>query len=190
MLEPVPDGDLLIHAGDATVMGTIEEISQFAEWFLSLPHKHKIFVPGNHDWLYFKNMELAKTLLPCLHDDFIKIEGLKIYGSAWQPEFCNWAFGLPRGQVLHHVWQRIPDDTDILITHTPPKNILDATYQGEAVGCEELFKRVMKVKPKLHVFGHIHESYGQIELNGTIFVNASICDRAYVANRKPIVVDL
>lgn len=190
LLESVPDGDVLIHAGDATVMGKLDEINNFAEWFLSFPHKHKIFVAGNHDWLYFNNMPLAKTFVPNLHDEQIEIEGLKIYGSSWQPEFHNWAFGLPRGRALKGVWSKIPDDTDILVTHSPPKNILDSNYRGEAVGCEELFKRVMEIRPKLHVFGHIHENFGQIEMNGTIFVNASICDRAYKAKRKPIVIDL
>lgn len=186
---PVPDGDLLIHAGDATIQGSIEEVSSFAYWFNALPHRHKIFVAGNHDWLYYRNPTLANTMVKSLHDELTEIEGLKIYGSSWQPEFHNWAFGLTRGKELEKVWERIPDEVDILVTHTPPKFIRDQNFRGWRVGCEDLYKRVLKIKPKLHVFGHLHESYGVTKLDGTIFVNASICNAAYQAVNKPIVIE-
>lgn len=190
MLQPVPDGDILIHAGDATVQGTIDEIRNFADWFLSMPHKYKIFVAGNQDWLDFRNPALANSLVKSLHDELIEIEGMKIYGSSWQPEFHNWAFGLPRGYQLKKVWEKIPDGIDILVTHSPPKFIKDKNYRGWHVGCEDLYNRVLKIKPKLHVFGHIHEDYGRTKLDDSIFVNASICNKAYVAVKKPIVVNL
>lgn len=103
---PIPDGDILIHAGDATVTGGIDEINSFAYWFYSLPHRYKIFVAGNHDWLYYRNPTLANTFVKSLHDKLIEIEGLKIYGSSWQPELHNWAFGLPRGKHLEKVWRK------------------------------------------------------------------------------------
>ena len=190
MMEQVPDGDILIHAGDATIRGTFDEVVEFAKWFYSLPHLHKIFVPGNHDWLYQRNPKMANSLLPSLHDQLIEIEGLRIYGSSWQPEFHNWAFGLPRGEQLREVWANIPESVDILVTHTPPRHIRDKIPKSGHVGCDDLYSRVLSVRPKLHVFGHIHSSYGTTIQDGTIFVNASICNEAYEAKRKPIVIEL
>ena len=114
---------------------------------------------------------------------------LKFWGSPWQPEFGSWAFNLPRGAKLRAKWKLIPRGTDVLITHSPPRGILDATAY-HSLGCEELSKRVAIVRPRLHVFGHIHEAYGQVELDGTTFVNAAICDAAYDEIRAPVVIDL
>jgi predicted phosphohydrolase len=190
----VPDGDILIHAGDATIQGTVREISAFADWFKALPHKHKIFVAGNHDWLFERKSYSAKEILGesiiYLRDSAARVENLKIYGSPWQPEFCNWAFNLPRGQQIAAMWDLIPDDVDILVTHGPPYGARDENPSGLLVGCRDLMKKVRKVKPKLHIFGHIHGGYGQIELFGTHFINASICDEAYRTTHKPIVVEI
>lgn len=186
----VPDGDILIHSGDATNYGTIEEVTVFAHWFSNLPHKHKIFVAGNHDWLYQRQPWLAEIYVPNLHDKMVEIENLKIYGSSWQPEFFNWAFNLPRGQAIAEKWKLIPHDIDILITHGPPFSRLDELNDGHMLGCRDLLQMVKSIKPKLHVFGHIHHSYGKMELFGTTFVNASICNEEYEAKRKPIVIDI
>jgi Icc-related predicted phosphoesterase len=193
----VPDGDLLLHAGDATLRGSWEEIRAFAAWFKSLPHKHKIFVAGNHDWLFETSNLFARSLLPkpivYLQDAAVEIEGLKIYGSPWQPRFFDWAFNLDRGPELAAKWKLIPDDTDILVTHGPPHGILDEVprrYWVENTGCEELRQRVEIIRPKLHVFGHIHCGYGQTEQFGVRFVNASNCDEQYEPNQPPIVIDL
>ena len=159
----VPDGDILIHAGDATIRGTIDEIILFNEWFANLPHTYKVFVAGNHDWLFETNNSYARNSLDksiiYLQDSWVEIGGLKIYGSPWQPRFFDWAFNLMRGAELAEKWKLIPDDTDILITHGPPFGILDDVprqYFIENTGCEELRKRVETIKPKLHIFGHIH----------------------------------
>lgn len=197
----VPDGDILIHAGDATITGTVEEVKRFNKWFASLPHKHKIFVAGNHDWLFERNDELARTLLDTkiiyLQDSQTKIDGLKIYGSPWQPRFYDWAFNLNRGYELAAKWKLIPSDVDILVTHGPPNGILDLVpRQGwdENTGCEELLKRVEEIaafgKLKLHIFGHIHCGYGTAEKFGVKFVNASNCDEQYNPTQPPVVIDL
>lgn len=194
----VPDGDVLIHAGDATVRGTESEVEDFLRWFSRLPHQHKIFVAGNHDWLYEDNNRFARLLtasfnIEYLQDSSIEIKNLKIYGSPWQPRFFDWAFNLNRGAELAEKWRLIPDDTDVLITHGPPHGILDEVPRSiwtENTGCEELRARVKKICPKLHVFGHIHCGYGQIESSGVKFVNASICDEEYHPTNVPVVVDL
>jgi predicted phosphohydrolase len=190
----VPDGDILIHAGDGTNDGTLGEVVEFVRWLGGFPHKHKILIAGNHDWLFQKESARAKALLPAsityLQDSAAKIERLKIYGSPWQPAFMGWAFNLPRGRPMRKKWKRIPDDTDILITHGPPAGILDQAYGGESVGCADLRETIDRIKPKLHVFGHIHKSYGSTVLGATQFVNASICNEEYLPKNKPIVIDL
>ncbi len=193
----VPDGDILIHAGDATNRGSIPEISAFNEWFGNLPHRYKIFVAGNHDWLFETNNSYARSLLSSkiiyLQDSFVEIEGLKIYGSPWQPRFFDWAFNLMRGEELAEKWKLIPNDTDILITHGPPHGILDEVPRQlwiENTGCEELRKKVEQIRPKAHIFGHIHCGYGQKEDFGVKFINASNCDEEYNPSQPPIVFEL
>lgn len=197
----VPDGDVLIHAGDATVRGTLSEVENFLQWFSALPHKRKIFVAGNHDWLYETNNIYARNLtakfnIEYLQDSFTEIEGLKIYGSPWQPRFYDWAFNLNRGAEIAEKWKLIPDDTDVLITHGPPHGILDEVPRAfwiENTGCEELIKKVEVLSGKnlkLHIFGHIHCGYGQTEKFGVKFVNAANCDESYEPTQLPIVVNL
>ena len=190
----VPDGDILIHAGDATNRGQVDEIVAFNEWFSGFPHKHKIFVAGNHDWLFETRPKYAQSLLAenvvYLQDSAVEILGLKIYGSPWQPRFFDWAFNLNRGSEMAEKWKLIPNEVDILITHGPPFGILDETPRGDFAGCEELRKRVEEIRPQLHVFGHIHFGYGTEEKFGVRFVNASNCDEDYLPTNPPIVVDL
>ena len=190
----VPDGDILIHSGDATVRGTVEEIASFNRWFKRLPHKYKIFVAGNHDWLFQLDNAHARSLLDptivYLQDSSFEIEGLLIYGSPWQPRFFDWAFNLDRGTQMAAKWSLIPDHVDILITHGPPNGILDLTPAGDNAGCEELRKRVNEVRPMLHVFGHIHLGYGVVDEFGVKFVNASNCDERYFPINPPIVVEI
>nr|CAH7722382.1 unnamed protein product [Callosobruchus chinensis] len=172
----IPDGDVFIHAGDFTKCGQKEEVIQFDKWLDSLPHKHKIVIAGNHELSfdqnfseYFKKLMTAKAvntqnirqyLTNCtyLEDSGIEIYGIKIYGTPWQPEYNNWAFNLKRGAECLSKWNKIPDDTEILITHTPPLGHGDLACSGVRAGCVELLNTVQnRVKPKYHVFGHIHE---------------------------------
>jgi hypothetical protein len=125
-----------------------------------------------------------------LQDSGVDIDGIKFWGSPWQPEFYNWAFNLPRGPELARVWAQIPNDTDVLITHGPPYGVLDEIYHGKRVGCQDLSDALERVKPKVHVFGHIHEGYGVLEQNGTTYVNASLCNQYYQLVHSPIVIDV
>lgn len=191
----LPDGDVLVHAGDATMSGRYHEVYEFASVMARLPHRHKIFVAGNHDLGFQDQPEKFESLLKeagivYLRDSSITIDGIKFYGSPWQPEFYNWAFNLPRGPALGAVWSKIPGDVDVLITHGPPHGVLDYVPRGERVGCEELLAAVIEKKPKYHIFGHIHEGYGVIERYGVVFCNASTCTRRYDATNAPHVFDL
>jgi Icc-related predicted phosphoesterase len=197
MLHNLPEGDMIIAAGDISNRGLIYEINQFTEWFSKLPYKYKIFIAGNHDFGFEKIRKSNEVGISIPHgviylqDEMVEIEGLKIYGSPWQPEFHNWAFNLPRnGDQIKFKWEEIPNDTDILITHGPSFECLDITPTNQRVGCELLKIRLDDVKPKLHVFGHIHGSYGMKYTSDTLSINACICNERYQPINKPIVVEV
>lgn len=186
----LPAGDVLVHTGDFSFRGNREEYDSFVSWFAKQPHPYKVFIAGNHDRI----LEREKLPVPegvCyLEDSALEIEGVKFYGSPWQPEFFNWAFNLPRGRPLQEKWAQIPEDTQVLLTHGPPHKILDQCSEGN-VGCEDLLERVLKLPNlKYHMFGHIHESYGTTVFGRTTFVNASICNGRYAPTRDPIVLEI
>jgi Icc-related predicted phosphoesterase len=186
-------GDILVHAGDSTSMGQKHEIEQFLKWFSNTDFEHKIFIAGNHDFGFEKETDIDQQFkdlgVTYLFDNDVTINGIKFYGSPWQPEFYNWAFNLPRGEELAAKWEKIPDDVDILITHGPAYGILDYAPIGGHVGCEELYRKIVEVKPKIHVCGHIHDSYGQKTMGGIEFLNASTLNDRYEYAHKPIVVE-
>jgi predicted phosphohydrolase len=175
-LTEVPEGDLLIHAGDVTRHGQLADVEAFDRWLGTLPHPQKVVICGNHDFCFQEKPAEARSRITnaiYLEDSGCEIDGLTIYGSPWQPWFGGWAFNLPRGEALAAVWAKIPKPLDILITHGPPAGILDRTRAGDLAGCRDLLDRVLEVKPRLHVFGHIHEAAGRLDDGDTIFVNAS-----------------
>jgi predicted phosphohydrolase len=202
----IPEGDVLIHAGDFMEGGyNPQEITDFSKWFSSFPHKHKILIAGNHDFLMEKQLgrKFLDPSITYLFDSLVKIDRLLFYGSPWTPRFQHWAFMQDRGSTIKKYWDQIPPSTDVLITHGPPQGSLDTSVTwGANLGCEELQKRVQKVWPKLHVFGHIHGGYGIKEsdhegllasdkhLRAAIQVNAALLDEAYKPTHKPIVVNL
>jgi len=180
----MPGGDILIHAGDMTYRGTIKEIIPFLEWFEAQKYRHKILVAGNHDWLFetvpaICKEECERRGIILLNDSGVEIERIKIWGSPVQPEFCDWAFNRKRGEQIKAHWDMIPNDTELLITHGPPKGFLDATQHGEQVGCDDLWHKILETQVKLHVFGHIHEGRGYKYFMDRLFVNASAVDRMY-----------
>jgi Icc-related predicted phosphoesterase len=190
----VPDGDVLLHAGDLTMRGRIEEIERVGAWLRTLPHRHKVVIAGNHDFAFEDTPGDARDALgdglTYLQDDGVTIDGLRFWGSPWQPRFFDWAFNLDRGAPLAAKWELIPSATDVLVTHGPPAGILDLAVSGEHVGCADLLQRIETVRPRVHVFGHIHEAAGVLEHQGTTFVNASICDVDYRPTGTARVIDL
>lgn len=192
----IPDGDILVHAGDITGQGTFECLEEFNSWLSGLPHKHKVVIAGNHDWCFQWDQDRCRTILSnatYLQDEGAEIEGLKFYGSPWQPRFFDWAFNLDRGAALAEKWDMIPNDTDILVTHGPAFGILDEVANNNYVrnvGCQDLLIALQRIKPKVHIFGHIHEGYGEAVKNGTLFLNASVNTSRYQPTNPPIVIDI
>jgi len=200
----IPQCDILIHCGDFSVTGKKKHIEAFLQWFSGQPAKHKIYIAGNHDLNYEKNHQFKKEMiekfsnLVYLENSFVEIMGLKFFGSPYTPEFMDWSFDYDRGsQFAVDLWNKISRDTDILISHGPPKNILDQCKFGHAfypqyAGCEILRHRVEELNLKYVLFGHIHEGYGMdpYTLAPTICVNASTCDLSYRPNNKPVELDV
>jgi predicted phosphohydrolase len=192
----VPDGDVFVHCGDLTYRGDLPAIAQAGKWIRSLPHPHKMVIAGNHDWAFELKFDAARRRLGDGQDGLVylqdfgtTIDGVRFWGSPWQPWFFDWAFNLRRGPAIAAKWALIPDSTDILITHGPPMGILDYV-RGERVGCVDLLARIALIKPKVHAFGHIHEGSGVLAQDGTTFVNASICDGEYRPINPVRVVDI
>jgi predicted phosphodiesterase len=164
-INTVPDGDVLIHAGDMTLRGVLADLEGFLDWFAAFPHPHKLLVAGDHDWLFQSRPALAEGLVPSgvtyLRDSGVTIQGVKFWGSPWQPRFYDWAFNLLRGAEIAAKWALIPDDINVLITHGPPHGILDQVVMPPEKhrGCEELRERLRSLSAlRLHAFGHIHEA--------------------------------
>jgi len=223
MPQKIPECDILVHGGDFSMTGTAKVVKSFVDWLLNILKdgtcKHIVVIAGNHDCTFEKDYYLktgasrfhrfnvenpdevrnllinADERIHYLEDESLKLMGINFYGSPWSPWFCDWAFNADPDPI-EKIWEKIPLDTDILITHGPPilhgDKIIEkfAAMQGgrRHVGCFKLYDRVLKVKPKFHIFGHIHEGYGVTRQNGldTTFINASTCNLAYGPLNKPI----
>ncbi|XP_004345783.2 metallophosphoesterase domain-containing protein 1 [Capsaspora owczarzaki ATCC 30864] len=207
----VPDGDLLVHAGDFSNKGSKADIVKFNEFLGRQPHKHKVVIAGNHDLtLDESNIEELREQFRCkdtetpaqlkalltnciyLEDALVEVEGFRIYGSPWTPYFFGWGFNLERGAPIRAKWDLIPNNVDILITHGPPVGYGDRTTGGNYAGCADLLEAIQsRIKPKLHVSGHIHEGAGLTRDEfGILYANASTCTHRYQPVLPAIVVDL
>lgn len=190
----IPECDILIHAGDFTChrVPQIKKYIDFNTWLNKQPAKYKIVIAGNHDTLCEQHPVLARSLLSnaiYLENGAVSIDGLKFYGSPHTRFWDNWAFNI-KGEAIEDVWKRIPDDTDVLITHMPPYGIRDININGTHAngncGCEYLKRRCFQLNTKLHIFGHIHEGYGQ---EGK-YVNASQVDEFNNMKNSPVIINL
>jgi Icc-related predicted phosphoesterase len=177
----IPDCDLILFAGDMSNIGEEGIIEDFNEWIgeLGIP---TIAIAGNHDLTlerYPVETAALLTNMTYLRDEATEFEGLKIYGSPMARKIGGWAFGYKGVTEAMHYWNQIPENTDILLIHGPPEGILDkGGYEMEHLGCPYLLARIGVVKPRLVVYGHIHESNGIYHgyTPPTTYVNASICD--------------
>lgn len=191
----LPEGDVLLHAGDVSGKGTEAEVQAFLNWFAKQDFEHKVFIAGNHDFFFERSPDsYVRQIIPdniiYLNDSGVTINGIKIWGSPVQPWFLDWAFNRERGPNIEKHWKLIPDDTDILITHGPAYGILDRTVRGELVGCADLLNRINRVEPKYFIAGHIHEAYGMEQHGGTTFINASVLNFKYKLANEPFVFEI
>lgn len=191
----LPKGDVIVHAGDISYRGDQREIYDFLNWFGNLPFKHKIFIAGNHDFFFEKEKETAiRSLIPAgvnyLKDEEVIVNGIKIWGSPFTPQLYRWAFNKKRGDSLARHWNTIPSDTDILLTHGPVYGVLDLIVNENHAGDKDLLRRVLEIKPKVHICGHIHESYGMVKRNGIKFINACLLNEAYELVHPPLTFEL
>jgi len=210
-IENMPEADILLHAGDLTNTGELEQIESFNKWLSTYPATHKIVIAGNHDTTldtdYYKNRggkrfhqepydcTKAHSLLSnCIYleNESVEVVGYNIYGSPYTPEFCDWAFNLQRGAECSQAWEAIPDSIDILITHGPARGYGDQLDGAKRAGCVDLRYAIEQRNIPLHVFGHIHNSYGCVKSNdeSTLHVNASTCTHQYSPTNPPILLDL
>lgn len=190
------DVGLLIHCGDITMLGELHMLNDLNRWFKCVPWvENKIVVPGNHDLCFRDYYGAASECLSeaqvLLDKEVVVVDGMtgneyRVYGSPWTPKCGNdWAFWGRRGAEMEKCWRPLLEGfvkPDILVTHGPPYGILDEVDRygdPEWVGCEHLRKAIEVAEPKLHVFGHIHEGYGQKQHGKTLCVNASILNRRY-----------
>lgn len=178
-------GDILIVAGDITARDLPAEYIKFFTWFDKQKYRKRILIAGNHDGL-FENTPPTFGTWSYLCDSGVEFEGLKIWGSPYTPTFMEWHFMRDRGEAIKKHWDLIPCDTDILVTHGPPSKFLDRTIEDKREGCKDLLEAISRIRPKLHVFGHIHEDYGEVEGGGIHFVNCSHVNERYKPVNKPI----
>jgi Icc-related predicted phosphoesterase len=193
-----PDADVLVIAGDLLnyyghdieaaemQLNELRRFNDFLEEILKNKYKKIIIIAGNHGFCFERFPDEAQKILTgaiYLQDSGIEIDGVKFYGSPWQPWFWDWAFNLPNPQENFYrarahariKWDAIPSDTNVLITHGPPHTILDTAKSGQQVGCPYLLERIKELKKlKLHIFGHVHYSHGIQYKNKCLYVNATI----------------
>lgn len=187
-------GDLLIHCGDFG-MGfgpPGREIERLDAWFATQQFGAIVCIGGNHDFATQQRAALGRPVFRnarYLQDETFEFDGHKLYGSPWVPELVDWAFHAEPAALQRH-WNAIPSDTDILVTHTPPRGLLDRNSSGRSCGCPLLRDRLRALQLKLHCFGHIHASAGMLTRGDTQFVNAAVVDRGYRVVRGPVAVVL
>lgn len=198
----IPDGDVLIHCGDALGHGELSELEHFADWLEKQPHQHKIVIAGNHDWCWEREPHASLKILGgrahYLCDTLVEIDGITFYGSPWTPKFYNWAFMRNRGPKMREIWDTLchcaeTNPIDVLVTHGPPYGHGDNAPGARRAGCLELLRAVQEVKPRHHLFGHIHEGHGTSfsdEAPGVVFRNVSICTGRYKPTNLATVFDI
>lgn len=200
-------GDILIHSGDFTSLGYKHEVNSFLDWFIKQPYQYKVFIAGNHDLSFdpLKNEQTkAYEWLPEMFNDYqinkdnnifylenssIQLYGcLNIWGSPITPDFNpkRWAFNRTRGKDINEIWELIPENLHILVTHGPMFGYLDVNYEGTNIGCEDLRYHINTKHPRIHLCGHIHEAYGMTYNSYTDFLNSCVCDLSYNPINKPI----
>ena len=197
----LPECDISIFAGDFSGRGNRLETFHFFKWYSKQTQcRFKVATIGNHDICFdpsHNNETHGHNWLQSIKDRFnniiilnntsVDIEGVKIWGSPYTPWYHGerWGFNVRRDEI-HNIWNLIPKNTDIVVTHGPVRGILDTTIRGDKVGCVSLYKKIKYVKPKYHICGHIHEAYGVKKDGATTFINCAVVNMDYDVKNKPI----
>lgn len=186
-------GDVLIHCGDVENLFERDDhaIEKIDQWFGRQDFDHILCIGGNHDLAL--EQRVKSRVQPFehavfLHDTTTVIEGVKFFGSSWVPKLNQHAF-FADDKTLENAWAKIPDDVNVLITHTPPAGVLDVSSRGLELGCDHLAKHLSALSPMLHCFGHVHASAGSTQHNGTTFVNASSVNSNFKIAHAPFEFD-
>jgi Icc-related predicted phosphoesterase len=190
----LPEGDMLVHCGDYSLQGLYDEAYEYIVWLgKQTQFKHIVCISGNHD---FNDTELKRLIAESgyninylLHEP-LEIDGIKFFGSPYTPIFYNWHF-MRYEDELARLYEEIPEDTQVLITHGPPYSILDTTQEGDFAGSVALYDRIKQLPQlKYHLFGHIHECYGRCQIDDITFINCSSVNRKYKPVNPPQVFDI
>lgn len=182
-LKNLPEADVIVHSGDFTMTGAMDEIIDFLNWFCDLPCAHKIFIAGNHDMsLYNATISGLDDNCHYLCNSGVEIDGIRFYGI---PLFMEDAMN---DRVVKNI-KSVPEDTDVLITHQPPYGILDWS-DNYHYGSKTLLQRVEEINPQLHLFGHIHNAHGILRRQRTTFSNAALLGDDYELDASPIILDI
>lgn len=191
--------DMFVHCGDMTAGGTLGETALLASWLSVSPYKHIILCPGNHDWCFQDDMEEARSLfderVSILTNESVIIEGLTFYCNSYTPPFFDWAFMAEEDRLADMYRKSMPQEIDLLITHGPPRGILDPGYKEPHVGSTALRDAILNRKVRHHVFGHLHAAGGQERvLHGddedTVFHNVAACNESYQLKTQPKVIKI
>lgn len=195
----LPDGDVLIHAGDLSSHGQMAETRAFMQWLGAQAFDHILCIAGNHDRFMEQEPSMAAQFAQdhgvlLLNDSGCAIDGVRFWGSPITPRYFDWAFMRDPGRPIEAHWHLIPQETDVLITHGPPHGIMDEVQRPdgsvENTGCPSLLAKVRSICPVVHVFGHIHEGHGSVNQDGIAFFNVSTMDKHYRRAHLPVVIDL
>ena len=187
-LKSLPEADVIVHSGDFTFAGSEEEAYDFMNWFCNLPYKHKIFIAGNHDMCMYgaDHIDGLSRNVHYLYNNSVVIDGIKFYGIPMFMEDCM-------DGNLDVFINNIPDDTDVLITHMPPKGTCDLANYGkgpEHRGNATLAELLKKLHPTCHLFGHEHDAYGKTIKENVIYSNACVVDSRYNLINNPTIINL
>ena len=187
-LKSLPEADVIVHSGDFTFAGSEEEAYDFMNWFCNLPYKHKIFIAGNHDMCMYgaDHIDGLSRNVHYLYNNSVVIDGIKFYGIPMFMEDCM-------DGNLDVFINNIPDDTDVLITHMPPKGTCDLANYGkgpEHRGNASLAELLKKLHPTCHLFGHEHDAYGKTIKENVIYSNACVVDSRYNLINNPTIINI
>jgi len=188
MTDDIPEGDILLFAGDAE-LDTFEALKDFNDWLGHLKFTHRVVIAGNHDFFTQRcpkeELDLFFTNAIYLQNTSVKLFGINIFGGPYSPTFNKWAWML-NSDRLQQIWELIPKNTNILLTHCPPYGILDHTpFSKWSCGCPHLLKKIEDLKIPYHCFGHIHNDSSVYVKKDTTFINASMLDDYYQYVNKP-----